>query len=161
MVARSRQSTARFTVRRALAVGARLPAPIREVRGRADSPIIGSSHTTGFKMGPALLVSLAVLLSGSVLAQEQPAAASKPAAAEDRKVDEPNQEAKERVATVAISLFALVAFAGLALLALVIFWGYRTRRIARSPLPPARQLDPFWYLRAEKRPPGEDDEHSP
>ena len=111
-------------------------------------------------MGQTLLVLLAVLASGSVLAQEQPADASKPAAA-DRNVDEPNQEAKERVATVAISLFALVAFAGLALLALVIFWGYRTRRIARSPLPPARQLDPFWYLRAEKRPPGEDDEHSP
>ena len=71
---------------------------------------------------------------------------------------EPDQEARERVATAAISLLALIAFAGLCLLGLVVFWGYRTRRIVRSPLPPARPLDPFWYLRAPKRTSSDEDE---
>ena len=99
------------------------------------------------------LMALAILGSGAAFAQEQAPAAPKdrqPARAQDGEGQEPGAEDKERVAAAAIFLLVLVVFTGLALLALVIFWGYRTRRIARSPLPAARQSDPFWYLRPEK-----------
>ena len=101
----------------------------------------------------AILTAMAILSSGVAFAQvEAPAVTGdgRPANPRNHEGDVPGEEQKERVATAAIFLLALVAFTGLALLALVIFWGYRTRRIARSPLPATRQGDPFWYLRPKK-----------
>lgn len=113
-------------------------------------------------MHRAVLILLALLLSRVAFAQDPRAASppERPAATDEREDDPPNQEARERVATAATILLALVAFIGLALLALVMFWGYRTRRIARTPLPPARQPDPFWYLRPGKDEPKSEDEPS-
>ena len=103
------------------------------------------------------LVVVCILLS--VLVEERPVSAAeqgRPAAA--REGEELNEQDKERVVTAATFLLALIAFAGLVLLALVMFWGYRTRRIARTPLPRTTQPDPFWYLRADKQAPPQDEE---
>ena len=111
-------------------------------------------------MRRTLVVVVSVLLSLAV--QEQPAAAAPEQARPAQAVEEPDAEAKEHVVTAAIFLLGLIAFVGLVLLALVIFWGYRTRRIARTPLPRTTQPDPFWYLRPDKNaPPADEQQRSP
>lgn len=112
-------------------------------------------------MWRSALLWMAILFPGSIAAQQDPAPGADAVAPEREAAEAPNQEEKERVATAAIYLLALIVFAGLCLMGLAIFWGYRTRRIARSPLPPARPFDPFWYLRRPKHTSGEDDEPAP
>ena len=113
-------------------------------------------------MWRSALLWMAILIPGSTVAQQDAVPRADAVAAPERAAaDAPNQEEKERIATAAISLLALIAFAGLCLIALAIFWGYRTRRIARTPLPPARPLDPFWYLRRPKHTSPEDDKPGP
>jgi hypothetical protein len=41
---------------------------------------------------------------------------------------------------------------GTLLLALVVIWGNRTRRMARSPLPPVSKRDELWFLKPKKEP---------
>ena len=63
--------------------------------------------------------------------------------------DASNREEKKRVVTVAFMLWWGIVFAGLGLLALIVLWGIRTRRIARIPLPAQSRTDDLWYLKSK------------
>ena len=52
--------------------------------------------------------------------------------------------------TFAFGMLAAILFGGTLLLALVVLWGNRTRRLARTPLPPVSKLDELWFLRPKK-----------
>ena len=47
----------------------------------------------------------------------------------------------------AFAMWAGIVFGGVILLALVVMWGNRTRRLARSPLPPIAKRDDLWFLK--------------
>jgi hypothetical protein len=64
---------------------------------------------------------------------------------------------KTRVVEVAGLLLLLLVAGGVLLIATVIVWGARARRIVRAPLPSRPELDPLWYLRKKPRPSHEDD----
>lgn len=57
-------------------------------------------------------------------------------------------------------MWAGIIFGGVILLALVVMWGNRTRRLARSPLPPVAKRDELWFLKP-KPPAGDDAEAGP
>ncbi|HLJ09668.1 MAG TPA: hypothetical protein VKU82_00690 [Planctomycetaceae bacterium] len=54
--------------------------------------------------------------------------------------------------SVSLALFMLggIIVAGTLLLALVVMWGNRTRRLARRPLPGVSKRDDLWFLRPAK-----------
>lgn len=54
---------------------------------------------------------------------------------------------RSRQIAIALMLLILITLIGLALVGFTLFWGMRTRRIARQPLPEAPRGDPFWHLR--------------
>ena len=58
-----------------------------------------------------------------------------------------DDEEKQRAATAAVYLAAGVAFVGILLIALVLIWGVRVRRLARTRVPSQSHPDPLWYLR--------------
>jgi hypothetical protein len=60
---------------------------------------------------------------------------------------------KTRVAEVAGLLLLILVAAGVLLVAGVIVWGARVRRLVRAPLPKPSEPDPLWYLRKKPRPP--------
>lgn len=73
---------------------------------------------------------------------------------------------KEKMANVALVLLVGIASAGILLIAGVLIWGSRVRRISRH-REKAAPLDPLWYLRgsppleADARPPGDETSRSP
>lgn len=52
---------------------------------------------------------------------------------------------------VGVMMIGGILIAGVGLLALVMIWGNRMRRIARQPLPTVAPRDELWYLRNKKR----------
>lgn len=62
-------------------------------------------------------------------------------------------EHQQRVATAAVLLLVGVACLGAVMLALVVWWGFRVRRLARSRRPEPTVYDELWYLRPNTRQP--------
>jgi hypothetical protein len=54
---------------------------------------------------------------------------------------------KKNAVWLAFMMWAGIIFGGMILLVLVVMWGNRTRRLARSPLPPVANRDPLWFLK--------------
>ena len=54
---------------------------------------------------------------------------------------------KKHAVWLALMMWAGIIFGGVILLALVVMWGNRTRRLARSPLPPVAKRDELWFLK--------------
>jgi hypothetical protein len=54
---------------------------------------------------------------------------------------------KKKAVWLAFAMWAGIIFGGVILLALVVMWGNRTRRLARSPLPPIAKRDELWFLK--------------
>lgn len=64
-----------------------------------------------------------------------------------------DREQRRRVVTVAVLLLMGVAAVGGALVALVIWWGLRLRRLTRSHRPQPTNYDELWYLRTNRAEP--------
>ena len=102
---------------------------------------------------PALCLTVFLIAGSATAAAQHAAPITTQASADDGQspaADKANRQSKRRVATVAVYLLAGIAFAGVALLGLVIVWGNRIRRIARTPLPRQSRTDELWYLRPKK-----------
>lgn len=56
-------------------------------------------------------------------------------------------DVKKRSLWLAFFMLAGIIIGGTMLLALVVMWGNRTRRLARRPLPPVAQRDELWFLK--------------
>ena len=54
---------------------------------------------------------------------------------------------KKNAVWLAFMMWAGIIFGGAILLALVVMWGNRTRRLARSPLPPVAKRNELWFLK--------------
>lgn len=65
---------------------------------------------------------------------------------------------KKKAVWLAFAMWAGIIFGGVILLALVVMWGNRTRRLARSPLPPIAKRDELWFLKPK---PSADDAEPP
>jgi hypothetical protein len=59
-------------------------------------------------------------------------------------------EAKKQALTLAFIMLASIIFGGTILLILVVLWGNRARRLARSPLPEVADRDELWFLKPKK-----------
>lgn len=72
--------------------------------------------------------------------------------------EEEKREGRQKVVAAAFLLMGILGL-GLFLLALVLWWGFRVRRLVRRPLPKAGPGDELWYLKhttagESPRPPG-------
>ena len=61
-----------------------------------------------------------------------------------------NEQTKRQALSFAFVMLAGIIVGGALLLALVVLWGNRTRRLAQSPLPPVSKRDELWYLKSKK-----------
>src|SRR5262245_11078570 len=57
---------------------------------------------------------------------------------------------KSRLLTFAFVMLGCIIVGGALLLALVVIWGNRARRLAQSPLPPIAKRDELWFLKPKK-----------
>jgi hypothetical protein len=57
---------------------------------------------------------------------------------------------KNQLLSFAFVMLACIIVGGAMLLALVVIWGNRTRRMAQSPLPPIAKRDELWFLKPKK-----------
>ncbi len=60
-------------------------------------------------------------------------------------------ERKQKAVTLGLMILFCIALTGLGLLAVVIIWGHRVRRISRKPLPAAPRGDDLFYLKNDKQ----------
>jgi hypothetical protein len=82
---------------------------------------------------------------------EQPAAADEPARADEpAPILEDDEEARRRAYSTGMVLIGGILITGVGLLAIVLLWGNRARRIARQPLPKVTARDELWYLKGKK-----------
>ena len=65
--------------------------------------------------------------------------------------EEMREKRKRASATAGILALFGVALAGIAMLAFVIIWGRRLRRISHQPYPEVRRTDDLWFLKPEKK----------
>jgi hypothetical protein len=59
-------------------------------------------------------------------------------------------QSKKQALTLGFIMLGCIIVGGTMLLALVVMWGNRTRRLARSPLPPVSKRDELWFLKPKK-----------
>ncbi len=88
--------------------------------------------------------------SGIAAGQELPAKSDaplvqQPAAPGAGPVTDP--QLKKQAVSLAFAMWVGIIFGGAILLTLVVMWGNRTRRLARSPLPPISKRDELWFLK--------------
>ena len=105
----------------------------------------------------------AVGQSGQAAGQEPHQNPDSPAAYEPDAFAAPvasDPQLKKHAVWLAFAMWAGIIFGGVILLALVVMWGNRTRRLARSPLPPVAKRDELWFLKP-KPPAGDDAETRP
>jgi hypothetical protein len=57
---------------------------------------------------------------------------------------------KNQALSFAFVMLGCIIVGGAMLLALVVIWGNRTRRLAQSPLPPIAKRDELWFLKPRK-----------
>jgi len=62
----------------------------------------------------------------------------------------PDPQSKMQAVSLAFIMFAGIIMVGSLFLALVVIWGNRTRRLARTPLPPVAERDELWFLKPSK-----------
>lgn len=106
-----------------------------------------------------LFVAAAVCPSGrvpAVEAQEKSAAQNESSSADETSdAPVPAEEegaARRRAYSMGIVMLGAILICGVSLVALVLLWGHRVRRIARQPLPKVAQRDDLWYLKAKDKP---------
>lgn len=94
-------------------------------------------------------------VSGPILfAEEADTTIAAPKAENEADAAPPPKEQREK-AMIGLMVLVGIATAGLGLLALVILWGHRIRRISRLPLPQAERGDELFYLKqSQNHPPG-------
>ena len=61
-----------------------------------------------------------------------------------------DEQAKRQALSFGFIMLAGIIVGGALLLALIVIWGNRTRRLAQSPLPPVSKRDELWYLKPKK-----------
>jgi hypothetical protein len=88
-------------------------------------------------------------------AEESPAGGDRAAAApsERRSPDQSSAadlQKKNQTLSFAFVMLGCIIVGGAMLLALVVIWGNRTRRLAQSPLPPIAKRDELWFLKPRK-----------
>jgi hypothetical protein len=64
----------------------------------------------------------------------------------------PDAAARNRALSFGFVMLGVIIVGGTLLLALVVIWGNRTRRMALSPLPPVSKRDELWFLKPKKGP---------
>jgi hypothetical protein len=72
--------------------------------------------------------------------------------------------ARQRAYSLGVVMIGGILILGVGLVALVLLWGNRMRRIARQPLPKVAPRDELWYLKSKKEPAAEsepEDEEEP
>jgi len=121
------------------------------------------SRARGRRSPPRLVAFLAALWLGQFAAEaafavEAPEGDSPASAAPDDNHSSSERGAADPLAKNQTLMFAFVMLAciivgGTMLLALVVIWGNRTRRLAQSPLPPIAKRDELWFLKPKKEPP--------
>lgn len=94
-----------------------------------------------------LLTMFADIGRAQVDVAHDPAVAERPVAAPAGSEAPMAEDEKQRAATAAVYLAVGVAFVGILLIALVLIWGIRVRRLARRRVPSQSLPDPLWYLR--------------
>jgi hypothetical protein len=109
------------------------------------------------RSGASLIaVLLAVLLLvGRASRSAEPAAddnqrATRTADENSGDADGPVPQARTPALSLAFILLACIIAGGALLLTLVVTWGNRARRLARSPLPPVSERDELWFLKHKK-----------
>ncbi len=75
-----------------------------------------------------------------------------------RAAEQTNRPSRKHAAMAGLLILVGVASAGLMLLALVVIWGRRVRRMTRKTLPKHSQVDDLWYLRPSKQTLASEDE---
>jgi hypothetical protein len=61
-----------------------------------------------------------------------------------------NEPEARRAFDAGVLMLATILIAGVGLMALILLWGSRARRIARQPLPTVAPRDELWYLKNKK-----------
>ena len=104
------------------------------------------------------------LVFGRTVRSDEPAAGdTQPARAANERFDDanrspPDAQARTYALSVGFVLLGCIIVGGALLLTLVVTWGNRARRAARSPLPPVSDRDELWFLKPKKPlPEGESD----
>jgi hypothetical protein len=113
-------------------------------------------------MTAALLAWLTIgqgVFSGEPAADDDQRAALAPEKSpEDASRSPPDPQARTQALSLGFFLLACIIVGGALLLTLVVTWGNRTRRLARSPLPPVSERNELWFLKPKKpQPEGERD----
>jgi hypothetical protein len=104
----------------------------------------------------ALFLLAACLTSATTLGRDPPTPT--PADATAAPVDPvplgetPLEREKRRKALAGLAAVAGIAIVGIGLVAVIILWGGRLRRINREPLPDAKPRNEFWFLQPPKPP---------
>ena len=115
-----------------------------------------TTHVAGLRWGwpiVGVLLSLWLAIAGCpefAAGQAEPENPGGPAVYESADSDAttaPDLQRKKNALWLAFMMWAGVIFGGVILLTLVVMWGNRTRRLARSPLPPIAKRDELWFLK--------------
>lgn len=100
----------------------------------------------GWWLAPLIALCLWGAVAANLSAQDAPTTT-----AASSRSNRHNDARRERAFTVGLLLLAVVLLAGVGLLAGVLIWGARLRRVSRAPLPTVRKQDELWFLRARKK----------
>jgi hypothetical protein len=108
-----------------------------------------------------LIIGPAAYSGERVADNEQSAARAAESRSEITNESPPDPQARTQALSLGFILLACIIVGGALLLTLVVTWGNRTRRLARSPLPPVSERDELWFLKNKKPlPEGESDEQN-
>lgn len=119
--------------------------------------VIASEVGQFLRRAPVVAVWLWVCLAGAlpILSAEdshadQPADASANRTSSSGHRLAPDAQAKKQALSLGFIMLACIIVGGTFLLTLVVIWGNRMRRLARSPLPPVSKRDELWFLKPKK-----------
>ncbi len=111
----------------------------------------------------AALMIVGLSFAGTVRSDEPAAAGDtqQPSRAADERFDDanrslPDPQARTYALSMGFVLLGCIIVGGALLLTLVVTWGNRARRAARSPLPPVSERDELWFLKPKKPLPEEE-----
>ena len=100
------------------------------------------------------IVCWTVLSSGSLAVAQSHDSSEEPQPARDADSTEaanaPTPAQREQIATVAVTMLAAILFGAIFLLALILIWGRRLRRLARASTPKPTAVNETWYLKPDK-----------
>jgi hypothetical protein len=107
--------------------------------------------------GVPLIASLLVVLTlvGQAARSAEPSAdddrrAARTADESSGEANRPDPQARTHALSFGFFLLACIIAGGALLLTLVVTWGNRARRLARSPLPPVSERNELWFLKPKK-----------